>query len=468
MKKVKIVIAGASGFIGRSLIERLLIKFPGCEITALSRTALARTPLAGFGSQVTSISCDLFSLRSIEDALPTDLDLAIYLVHSMSPTAALDQGSFEDYDLILADNFARALSSSGVHHLIYLGGLLPENAILSRHLRSRLEVEEAFREHQLPLTVFRAGLIFGDEGSSTRILLRLVDRLPWMICPLWTQTKTTPVDLDTVLSAITDAALVPAYYGKTFDLAGCQSLSYVDMMKATAAYQGKRRLFIPVLFFTPTLSRLWVSLITGAPRSLVYPLVESLKHPMVARGDHLFFPERAETSFVDLLKLSLPQRSTSSRPREPSSNQPYRPRRNTVRSVQRLALPPGPKISAKAVKDVYCVWISQILTPWIRVRSEGSRLIFTLFSFNTVLLELELSEERSTEDRQLLYIKRGLLVAEENRGRLEFRSVLRGKFVLAAIHEYRPSLPWFIYIYTQALIHLLVMKLFARRVAQSI
>jgi hypothetical protein len=79
-----------------------------------------------------------------------------------------------------------------------------------------------------------------------------------------------------------------------------------------------------------------------------------------------------------------------------------------------------------------------------------------------ILLELELSEERSNEDRQLLYIKRGLFVADENQGRLEFRVVLNRQYVLAAIHDYKPALPWFIYKFTQARVHLFVMNGFSR------
>jgi hypothetical protein len=119
----------------------------------------------------------------------------------MGPTAHLDQGTFADYDLILADNFSRAMITVGLKQLIYLGGLIPNSERMSLHLQSRMEVEETFRQYKLPTTVFRAGLILGEAGSSFQILLKLVKRLPVMVCPHWTQTLTTPVDLATVLTA---------------------------------------------------------------------------------------------------------------------------------------------------------------------------------------------------------------------------------------------------------------------------
>ena len=165
----KIVVAGASGYIGRAIIPRLLEKFPDAEITALSRSQQQSDD-----PRIVWKACDLFTIESIEKVLPKKFDLAFYLVHSMGPTAQLDQGSFADYDLILADNFSCAIQSAGVKQLIYLGGLIPASRSLSLHLQSRLEVEETFAQHRLPTTVFRAGLILGEMGSSFQILLKLV------------------------------------------------------------------------------------------------------------------------------------------------------------------------------------------------------------------------------------------------------------------------------------------------------
>ena len=449
-----IIIAGASGYIGRALIPHLLEKFPSSQIIALSRSQQNSED-----SRVTWRACDLFSLKSIEAAMPMKADLAIYLVHSMGPTAQLDQGSFADYDLILADNFSRAVRSLELKQLIYLGGLIPDSEHLSLHLQSRLEVEETFAQFKLPTTVFRAALILGEAGSSFQILLKLVKHLPIMICPHWTQTLTTPVDLMTVLSSITDAALRVEHIGRTYDLAGCQPLTYLKMMKETGKKMGVKRYFLAVPFFTPTLSRLWVSLITNTSKDLVYPLVESLQHPMVARHDHLFSTEPSNRSYADLLE------NASLKTHRGKSLFQFKIQRKTVRSVQRLPLPNGK--DALWLKNEYIKWLPRFLSPLIRVRTVDTSLVFSLISARLTLLELKLNEERSDADRQLLYIRKGLFVAEDNRGRLEFRVVLNRRFVLAAIHDYRPALPWYIYRYTQAKLHLLVMKAFGFHVSTT-
>lgn len=457
---MKILIAGASGYIGRALMAELLSRYPDAQITALSRAEQrADDP------RVNWVACDLFSLKSLERAVPRDVTHAFYLVHSMGPTAQMDQGSFADYDLILADNFARVLKRSPVTHVAYLGGLIPERKVLSTHLQSRLEVEEVFREAKLPLTVFRAGLIVGPRGSSFRILTNLVNRLPVMICPRWTQTLTTPVDLDRVVHALASAITQTETVGQVYDLAGCRALTYVQMMRDTAAKLGRRRYFLTVPVFTPTLSRLWVRLITGAPKELVYPLVESLEHAMVARPDHLFEAHEATRTYrelLDTLELRPPaSERASERARTP---RPFSVPRKTVRSVQRLPLPAGR--DAAWVLQRYAEWLPKFLAPFVKVTNDGPLVRFAALTSNIVVLELARDPDRSSADRQLLYIRGGLLSARDNRGRLEFRVVLGRRFVLAAIHDFTPALPWSIYRLTQAVAHAWVMGSFRRYLRQ--
>ncbi len=450
-----ILIAGASGYIGRALIPELRARFPAARIVALSRTARAsEDPLVEWRP------CDLFSLKDLERAVPTDLDVAYYLVHSMAPTAHLDQGSFADYDLILADNFARVLKQRVPVHVIYLGGLIPRHAELSPHLRSRLEVQQVFSDRALDHTSFRAGLILGPHGSSTDIMVRLVRRLPVMLCPRWTQTLTQPIDLAAVVKALAEVAGDPASYGQTYDLAGCRPLSYMDMMAETARWLGLRRRLVPSRFFSPSMSRLWVSLVTGMPRALVYPLIESLRHEMVARPDHLYGPA-PERSYAELLRTMPPPA------RERSRSVGYTPERRVVRSVQRLPRPPS--MDAEAVKREYAAWLPRFLRPFIRVwfdvpaaGAAPTRMVFSLLRKRWQLLALDLASDRSAPDRQLLYITGGALTARGGRGRLELREVLQRRYVLAAIHEFKPALPWYVYRYTQAVVHLLVMRGFAR------
>lgn len=440
----KILIAGASGFIGRALIERLL-EDPDLHIVALSRSARE-----SHDPRVLWKKCDLFSLKDITDAM-ADCEEGYYLVHSMLPSASLSQGTFYDFDLIMADNFIRAARFHKLKHIMFLGGMIPPGEELSWHLKSRLEVEETFRHSGILTTVFRAGLIIGPNGSSFTILQRLIERLPLMICPAWTNTRSQPVALNDVVTVLNRSLHDRKVQGRIYDLAGPEVVTYQGLI-AKASFRIKKTTRLFTLNVIPlSLSRLWVSLITGVPKDLVYPLVLSLKHEMLASPTHQWpYPEDLSTRLDETLQIALESTRAPYRV--------YRPKEKDVRSIQRLVLPPGR--DAEWVALEYFKWLPFFFSTLVSVMIQGNRCTFYLFHPSIAILVLQKSEERSSPDRQLLYVIGGMLSGTMDRGRLEFREVLDRKYVMAALHEFRPALPWYIYMWTQAIIHIIVMKAF--------
>lgn len=457
MKPRKIVIAGASGFVGRALVERLRTQY---EIIALSRSPGKIDPGGDGRLPVEWRQCDLFSLLEAEQGVQ-GAEAGVYLVHSMIPSAHLSQGSFEDFDLIVADNFRRAAEKFGLKQIVYLGGLLPEKferSELSRHLRSRCEVEEVFKDKKIPVTVLRAAMILGGRGSSFQIMARLVERLPVMIGPTWTRSLSQPIALRDVVVAIEYCLKNPDRCFGVFDLGGPTVLSYQEMMKRTARRLGRRLGLIGVPLLTPRLSRLWVTLVTGAPRDLIEPLIESLRHDMRSRERCLLrIPGYEFASFDEALDLALKDYDPAKNPRAFSR---ARVRDTEVRSVQRLPLPSD--WDATQVAKAYMAWLPK-LTPWfVTVELQKDRAYVSMRWPHVNMLILQYSAERSTPDRQLFYIRGGLLSRSSQKGRMEFREVLDRQAVIAAIHNFKPSIPWYVYRCTQALIHLWTMIKFGQ------
>lgn len=454
----RIVVAGANGFVGRALIPALRQAFPEAHIVALTRAQTAATPRPNMHWQ----RCDLFSLLDCEKAL-ADADVAFYLVHSMLPSAHLDQGSFSDHDLILADNFARAAKKQGLKQIIYLGGLIPQATGLSKHLASRKEVEDTLSNVGIPLTTLRAGLIIGATCSSFTIVRRLAKRLPVLICPVWMRTRCQPIDISDVIASLVYVVGSEQAFGKAFDIGGPSILSYKNILLETARAMGKNPLCLSMPMISPKISRLWVSLVTGAPRNLAYPLIESLQHDMTVQAHQwLRIPERRYLSFSAAVDKALKEhRIEVERKRDQPQAfllNPFKREQKHVRSVQRLILPNG--MRARDVAMLYMHWLPSFL-PWlIRVDINNNDCKFFLALTKTNLLHLEYSVERSSAGRQLFYIRGGILAKNIGKGRLEFREVLNGAFILAAVHEFHPIMPWYIYRLTQALLHLLVMRSF--------
>ncbi len=455
-EKLTIAMAGASGFVGTALRRALRGRH--------SVVGLTRSPNVAERGQGRPDEewrhCDLFSLSSVTGAM-AGADVAIYLVHSMLPSSRLTQGSFEDLDLILADNFARAAAHHGVRQIVYIGGLVPPGK-LSTHLESRHEVERTLGSTGVPVTSLRAGLIVGPGGSSTDLLVKLVKRLPIMALPSWTRSKTQPIAIADVVRAVEACLDHPAARGRSFDLGGPEVMTYADMIARTGGSLGQKRPTVSVPLITPRLSRLWVSLVTGASSALTGPLVESLRHDMLAEDNALqqHLVRRGLVPFDEALRRAL---EPDGRPK-PNPRAAIRERDDGVirktsvaRSVQRLPLPGGRR--ARWVAAEYMRWLPSFVWPFLRVKIEGLKVAFRLSFVPLVLLRLRLEPEESSDGRQYFAVTGGVLARTpaERPGHLEFREVLERSAVVAAVHDFAPRLPWFVYNATQALAHLWVM-----------
>ncbi len=449
-KKKKLAIAGASGFIGRWFIETYKNHY---DIIALSRKKIENN-----NNDVEWRTVDLFSISSSSEALK-GVDYALYLVHSMQPSTRLNQGSFEDTDLLLADNFSIAAEECKLKQIVYVGGILPkDDKNISMHLRSRYEVEQVLGSRQTPLTAIRAGIIIGPGGSSFNIVQKLVKNLPIMACPSWTKSNNQPVDLITSMAAINEVMGNKKFFHKHIEIGGKEVVTYMKVLQLTAKYMNKKRWIFSIPFFSLGMSKLWVGLFSGSSSNFVSPLIESLRHDMTLKDDSFMqrlptFP-LSETIIKALdLKIQIPETPIGTIIQKD---------KNTVRSVQRIANPS--KKSSKWVAESYPIWLSKMFGKIIDAEEKGKVIKFKLLGI--CLLQLEFVENRSDINRQLFYITGGFLTKRTNRGWLEFRSILNGSYIITAIHEFVPRLPWFIYRFTQAKGHLYVMKKFEKHLSK--
>jgi len=271
----KVLILGASGYIGRMLVHRLL-QFH------YSVRCLVRDPSKLSGSRwqgVDVIQGDVLLKETLVEAF-RGIDVAFYLVHSMTA----GEQEFEKRDRIAALNVADVASTAGLQRLIYLGGLGKRESVQSAHLRSRHEVGEILRKGSYELTEFRAAVIVGAGGASFEMVHQLVKRLPLMICPRWVNVRTQPIGIEDVLRYLVECLEIPETSGRALDIGGPDVLTYKEMMLTTARVLGLRRFIIDVPVLTPRLSSYWVKLVTPIPTSLARALIESLRYETVCEN----------------------------------------------------------------------------------------------------------------------------------------------------------------------------------------
>jgi uncharacterized protein YbjT (DUF2867 family) len=288
---MKVLVAGSSGFVGRRLCPALVAA--GHEVRAMTRRPESHR---GAGE---AVRADVRDAGSLKAAL-SGCDVAYYLVHS------LDRADFEKRDAHAARTFARAAADTGLHRIIYLGGLGDDADDLSAHLRSRREVEELLGSAGVPVTTLRAGIIVGHGGISWEMTRQLVERLPIMITPRWVHTRTQPVGVADVVRYLVGVLEVPETTARTFDIGGPEVLTYLEMMRRLAAIQGRPLLVMPVPLLSPQLSSLWLSLVTDVDVQTGRSLVDSMTNEVVVRDDSIrrllpFPPMDYDTAVVQAL-----------------------------------------------------------------------------------------------------------------------------------------------------------------------
>ena len=278
--KKPVLVTGATGYVGGRLVPALLAAGYAVRCLAREPRKLDDRPWRSeLGVHV--VKGDMSDVPQLVRQLEGCAS-AYYLVHSMEATGGL----YAERDRELADHFARASALAGVGRIIYLGGLGEMGDGLSRHLRSRREVEERLASTGVPVTTFRAAMIIGAGSASFEILRYLVERLPIMVTPSWVKTESQPVAIADVLHWLVRCLDVPETRGKTLEIGGPDVLPYRDLMRIMAEeLHLRRRLIIPLPVLTPRLSSLWISLVTPVSYRIARPLGEGLRNRVVVTND---------------------------------------------------------------------------------------------------------------------------------------------------------------------------------------
>lgn len=259
-------IAGATGYVGGLLADELSDR--GRAVRCLARTP--ERAEGRFGGRVEVVRADVLEPGTLAPAL-AGVELAYYLVHSMGRGG---DGDFVERDRRGAENFARAAREAGVGRIVYLGGLGEGR---SAHLRSRHETAEGLASTGIPLTYFRAAVVVGSGSESLVTIAYLVKRLPAMVTPSWTATRTQPIAARDVVSYLADAPDVAASSGREIQIGGPDVTTYGGMLDLAADAVGvRRRPRIGVPLLTPSLSSRWIGLVTPVDTGVARPLVEGL------------------------------------------------------------------------------------------------------------------------------------------------------------------------------------------------
>jgi uncharacterized protein YbjT (DUF2867 family) len=270
------LVTGVSGYVGAALVPRL--RRDGHAVRGFARSR-ARVEAAGAEPDELVLG-DATTGAGLSEAL-AGVDVAYYLIHSMD--AATGAG-FADVELRQAERFATAASKAGVRRIVYLGGLVPEDHAPSRHLASRLAVEDALLAGAPESVAFRASIVIAARSRSFRFLVRLIERLPVLAVPAWRRHRTQPIDGRDVLEFLAAAAGVDRRHaGRAWDLGGPDVMTYGEMLDRIGDVMMLERPTLRLGFNLTPVASVVAAAVAGEDPGLIAPLMESLEYDLLPR-----------------------------------------------------------------------------------------------------------------------------------------------------------------------------------------
>lgn len=276
---MKILITGATGYIGKRLLPLLVAE--GHEVICCARDKQRfYCPLAVV-DKVMVIEVDFLKEETLS-AIPDDIDAAYYLIHSMSGSA----NNYDELEHQSAENFVSRINQTAAKQVIYLSGIVNDTS-LSKHLSSRKAVEDVLQTGQFATTTLRAGIIVGSGSASFEIIRDLVNKLPVMITPKWLNTKCQPIAITDVLAFLTKSLGNSQTYNQSFDIGGPDILTYKEMLLVFAKAVHLKRYIYTIPLMTPKLSSYWLYFVTSTSYKLASALVSSMKVEVICNDKRI-------------------------------------------------------------------------------------------------------------------------------------------------------------------------------------
>jgi uncharacterized protein YbjT (DUF2867 family) len=275
---MRVLVTGVSGYVGAALVPRL--QAAGHEVRGFARSP-ERVAAAGVVLDDVVVG-DAVSGAGLARALE-GADTAYYLIHSMEGPA---NTGFPEHERRAAERFASAARAAGVRRIVYLGGLVPDTGTASRHLASRLAVEEALLAAADEPIALRASIVIGARSRSFRFLVRLIERLPVLALPAWRTNRTQPIDGRDVLDFLVAAAGAPAALaGRSYDIAGPDAMTYQELIERIADAMLVARPALRLGFSLTQVASVVAAAVAAEDPGFITPLMESLENDLLPR-DH--------------------------------------------------------------------------------------------------------------------------------------------------------------------------------------
>jgi len=272
----KILVLGGSGFVGRSLCEQLVRRFPGLHLVVPTRRpghAGHLRPLPGIDIAVANVH-DAATLAALARGCDAVVNLIAILHGRPADFVAVHQR--------LPESLTRAMHGAGVQRLVHISALGAAAYAPSHYLRSKAAGEEALKAGALAVTILRPSVIFGEHDRLLNLFARMQALVP--VVPLaMSHVHFQPVWVEDVSAAIVKTLADPSWAGRTIECAGPAVMTLADIVRLAGRLSGHERPQIALPDWAGRVQAFVLEHLPGTPL-MTRDNLDSMRVPSVATG----------------------------------------------------------------------------------------------------------------------------------------------------------------------------------------
>lgn len=230
-----VTVLGGTGFVGCHLAQELLAR--GARLRLISRhpqKAWRIRPLGNLG-QMQSVPLDVTRTRDLSSVFAGS-DAVVNLMGAFSGNLDALQGRG-------LSRIADAARVAGVEHFVHVSAIGADAHSPVPYARTKAEGEVAVLSTFPDATIVRPSILFGDDDNFVMMFGRLIASAPAL--PVFgPQAKIQPLFVDDAAEALANAIGLPQAQGRTYEIAGPEVITMLELNRRIAAAQCRKRPFI--------------------------------------------------------------------------------------------------------------------------------------------------------------------------------------------------------------------------------
>lgn len=238
---MKVLVTGATGFVGREILARLDESGHAIRILVRQRESVATVELAR-RHHAEIRQGDVLEAASLGEAMP-GVDAVIHLVGIISEFRA---HTFENVHILGTANVLGAARKAGVRRYLQMSALGTRPDAVARYHNSKWAAETMVRESDLDWTIFRPSIIYGPGDGFVNLFARMSRFSPVLPVIGGGRSKMQPIPVGEVATAFVMALTEPRAVRQTFDLCGGEILTLTEILNAILAVTRRRRVKLPL------------------------------------------------------------------------------------------------------------------------------------------------------------------------------------------------------------------------------